>query len=100
MYKLARDFLISDDRLLIFGDKSDLWTIALLSGSRSCSLPLPGADFSDFPPIYQAFLMSATLSDDVMCLRKLVLHNPVSVLCASPPSVLVPERTVGCALRG
>ncbi|CAH1783408.1 unnamed protein product [Owenia fusiformis] len=30
-----------------------------------------------FPQIYQAFLMSATLGDDVKALKKMVLHNPV-----------------------
>ncbi|XP_070539985.1 probable ATP-dependent RNA helicase DDX56 [Ptychodera flava] len=29
------------------------------------------------PKIYQAFLMSATLGDDVLSLKKLILHNPV-----------------------
>nr|XP_058973440.1 probable ATP-dependent RNA helicase DDX56 [Pocillopora verrucosa] len=32
---------------------------------------------SHFPKIYQSFLMSATLSEDVTALKKLVLHNPV-----------------------
>ncbi|CAH3151926.1 unnamed protein product [Porites lobata] len=32
---------------------------------------------SHLPKIYQAFLMSATLSEDVTALKKLVLHNPV-----------------------
>ncbi|KAL3864231.1 hypothetical protein ACJMK2_005935 [Sinanodonta woodiana] len=32
---------------------------------------------SNIPKIYQAFLMSATLSGDVMSLKKMVLHNPV-----------------------
>ena len=32
------------------------------------------------PKIYQAFLMSATLSDEVFALKKLVLHNPVSLV--------------------
>ena len=31
------------------------------------------------PRIYQAILMSATLSADVVTLKKLVLHNPVRV---------------------
>ena len=34
--------------------------------------------FRHLPKIYQAFLMSATLSDDVKALKSLVLHNPVS----------------------
>lgn len=32
------------------------------------------------PKIYQAFLMSATLTDEVKDLKKLVLHNPVSLI--------------------
>ncbi|NP_001003876.1 probable ATP-dependent RNA helicase DDX56 [Danio rerio] len=31
------------------------------------------------PKIYQAFLMSATLNDDVQALKELVLHNPVTL---------------------
>ncbi|XP_078669094.1 putative ATP-dependent RNA helicase DDX56 isoform X2 [Branchiostoma floridae x Branchiostoma belcheri] len=31
------------------------------------------------PKIYQAFLMSATLSEDVQALKKLILHNPVTL---------------------
>ena len=31
------------------------------------------------PPVCQCFLMSATLSDDVKELKKLVLHNPATV---------------------
>ncbi|XP_057177813.1 probable ATP-dependent RNA helicase DDX56 isoform X2 [Triplophysa rosa] len=31
------------------------------------------------PKIYQAFLMSATLNDDVQALKDLVLHNPVTL---------------------
>ena len=37
--------------------------------------------FSQLPKIYQAFLMSATLSEDVKALKKMVLHNAVSLLC-------------------
>ena len=33
---------------------------------------------SHLPKICQSILMSATLSDDVTALKKLVLHNPVS----------------------
>ena len=33
---------------------------------------------SHMPKIYQAFLMSATLGDDVKTLKKLILHNAVS----------------------
>ncbi|XP_063433456.1 probable ATP-dependent RNA helicase DDX56 [Mytilus trossulus] len=35
------------------------------------------AIMKQLPKIYQAFLMSATLSDDVLSLKKLVLHNAV-----------------------
>lgn len=34
----------------------------------------------ELPKIYQAFLMSATMSEDVKDLKKLVLHNPVSLV--------------------
>ena len=34
--------------------------------------------YSHLPKIYQAFLMSATLSDEVKMLKKLLLHNAVS----------------------
>jgi len=33
------------------------------------------------PKIFQAFLMSATLSEEVMSLKKLILRNPVSFAC-------------------
>lgn len=35
---------------------------------------------SNLPKIYQAFLMSATLSEDVRALKRMVLHNAVSVM--------------------
>lgn len=34
---------------------------------------------SHFPKIYQAFLMSATLGDDVKALKRLVLHNAITL---------------------
>ncbi|XP_041087927.1 probable ATP-dependent RNA helicase DDX56 [Polyodon spathula] len=34
---------------------------------------------SHLPKIYQAFLMSATFNEDVQSLKKLVLHNPVTL---------------------
>ncbi|XP_029460043.1 probable ATP-dependent RNA helicase DDX56 isoform X2 [Rhinatrema bivittatum] len=34
---------------------------------------------SQFPKIYQAFLMSATFNEDVQALKELVLHNPVTL---------------------
>lgn len=39
---------------------------------------------SHLPKIYQAFLMSATLNDDVQALKELVLHNPVSAAASAP----------------
>ncbi|XP_004519977.1 probable ATP-dependent RNA helicase DDX56 [Ceratitis capitata] len=41
------------------------------------------------PPIYQAVLVSATLSDDVMNMKNIVLHNPVVLKLEEPD--LVPE---------
>lgn len=32
---------------------------------------------SHLPKIYQSFLMSATLTEDVQALKELLLHNPV-----------------------
>ncbi|GFS47197.1 probable ATP-dependent RNA helicase DDX56 [Trichonephila inaurata madagascariensis] len=40
--------------------------------------------FSFLPPIYQAYLMSATLSEDVKKVKKLVLHNPVVLKLQEP----------------
>lgn len=50
------------------------WT----NGMKSLNMALLFSH-SHLPKIYQAFLMSATLSDDVQALKELVLHNPVSV---------------------
>lgn len=36
------------------------------------------------PPIYQAILASATLSDDVVNLKKIILHNPVILKLTEP----------------
>jgi hypothetical protein len=40
--------------------------------------------FRHMPKIYQAFLMSATLGDDVKALKKMVLHNAVCINPLSP----------------
>ncbi|GFR07385.1 probable ATP-dependent RNA helicase DDX56 [Trichonephila clavata] len=40
--------------------------------------------FSFLPSIYQAYLMSATLSEDVKKVKKLVLHNPVVLKLEEP----------------
>lgn len=37
------------------------------------------------PRIYQAVLASATLSEDVLTLKKLVLHNPAILKLEEPP---------------
>lgn len=39
---------------------------------------------SFLPPIYQAFLMSATLSDEVKAIKRLVLHNPAILKLEEP----------------
>ncbi|XP_022536589.2 probable ATP-dependent RNA helicase DDX56 [Astyanax mexicanus] len=51
------------------------------------------------PKIYQAFLMSATLSDDVQALKELVLHNPVTLKLEGsnlPGSAQLQQYTVKC----
>ncbi|XP_012283540.1 probable ATP-dependent RNA helicase DDX56 [Orussus abietinus] len=40
---------------------------------------------SFLPTIYQAVLASATLSEDVLTLKKLVLHNPATLKLEEPP---------------
>lgn len=40
---------------------------------------------SFLPTVYQAVLASATLSDDVLTLKKLVLHNPAVLKLEEPP---------------
>lgn len=40
--------------------------------------------FSHLPNIYQAILASATLSEDVKSLKKIVLHNPVTLKLEEP----------------
>ncbi|KAJ8664542.1 hypothetical protein QAD02_006204 [Eretmocerus hayati] len=40
---------------------------------------------SHLPTVYQAILASATLSDDVLSLKKLVLHNPAILKLEEPP---------------
>merc|ERR1712156_528063 len=57
------------DLIFSFGHESDLK--AILS--------------SNLPSTYQAVLTSATLSEDVSKLKKLVLHNPVSLKLEEPP---------------
>lgn len=37
------------------------------------------------PTVYQAALASATLSEDVVTLKKLVLHNPAILKLEEPP---------------
>ncbi|KAJ8286327.1 hypothetical protein GJAV_G00037210 [Gymnothorax javanicus] len=58
------EMLVIDEADLVssFGYESDLKSLL-------CHLP----------KIYQAFLMSATLNEDVQALRELVLHNPVTL---------------------
>ncbi|XP_013419263.1 probable ATP-dependent RNA helicase DDX56 isoform X1 [Lingula anatina] len=60
--KESLDMVVIDEADLVFsfGYEADIKTL-----------------LSHLPKIYQAFLMSATLSEDVRTLKKLVLHNPV-----------------------
>lgn len=60
--KVSLEMLVIDEADLVFsyGYESDLKVL-----------------LSHLPKIYQAFLMSATFSEDVSTLKKLVLHNPV-----------------------
>ncbi|XP_078358933.1 putative ATP-dependent RNA helicase DDX56 [Oculina patagonica] len=60
--KVSLQMLVIDEADLVFsyGYEHDLKTL-----------------LSHLPKIYQSFLMSATLSEDVTALKKLVLHNPV-----------------------
>ncbi|KAK2823261.1 hypothetical protein Q7C36_019861 [Tachysurus vachellii] len=51
------------------------------------------------PKIYQAFLMSATLTDDVQALKELVLHNPVTLKLQGsqlPDSSQLQQYSVKC----
>uniref|UniRef100_A0A671MIA7 RNA helicase n=1 Tax=Sinocyclocheilus anshuiensis TaxID=1608454 RepID=A0A671MIA7_9TELE len=51
------------------------------------------------PKIYQAFLMSATLNDDVQALKELVLHNPVMLKLQGsqlPDSSQLQQYSVRC----
>ncbi|XP_066507237.1 probable ATP-dependent RNA helicase DDX56 [Hoplias malabaricus] len=51
------------------------------------------------PKIYQAFLMSATLNDDVQALKELVLHNPVTLRLQGsclPESSKLQQYSVKC----
>ncbi|KAI4901015.1 hypothetical protein NFI96_010352 [Prochilodus magdalenae] len=51
------------------------------------------------PKIYQAFLMSATLNDDVQALKELVLHNPVTLKLQGsslPESSQLQQYSVKC----
>ena len=40
---------------------------------------------SYLPTVYQAVLASATLSDEVLTLKKLILHNPAVLKLEEPP---------------
>ncbi|XP_028835712.1 putative ATP-dependent RNA helicase DDX56 [Denticeps clupeoides] len=70
------------DLLFSFGFESDLKSLL-------CHLP----------NIYQAFLMSATLNDDVQALKDLVLHNPITLKLQGfqlPDSSQLQQYTVKC----
>ncbi|KAG7322548.1 hypothetical protein KOW79_013894 [Hemibagrus wyckioides] len=80
----ALEVLVIDeaDLLFSFGFEADLKSLI-------CNLP----------KIYQAFLMSATLSDDVQALKELVLHNPVTLKLQGsqlPDSSQLQQYSVKC----
>ncbi|KAF5906895.1 putative ATP-dependent RNA helicase DDX56, partial [Clarias magur] len=80
----ALEMLIIDeaDLLFSFGFEADLKNLI-------CHLP----------KIYQAFLMSATLNDDVQALKQLVLHNPVTLKLQGsqlPDSSQLQQYSVKC----
>uniref|UniRef100_A0A8D0G453 Probable ATP-dependent RNA helicase DDX56 n=1 Tax=Sphenodon punctatus TaxID=8508 RepID=A0A8D0G453_SPHPU len=55
-----------------------------------------------FPKIYQAFLMSATFSEDVQALKELVLHNPVTLKLQEsqlPDSSQLTQYQIRCELE-
>lgn len=60
----SMEMLVIDeaDLLLSFGYESDMKAL-----------------MKHFPRIYQSFLMSATMSDDIYTLKRMVLHNPVTL---------------------
>lgn len=45
------------------------------------------------PTVYQAALASATLSEDVVTLKKLVLHNPAILKLEEPPLAPLSQLT-------
>ncbi|XP_035247666.1 probable ATP-dependent RNA helicase DDX56 [Anguilla anguilla] len=78
------EMLVIDEADLIFsfGFESDLKSLL-------CHLP----------KIYQAFLMSATLNEDVQSLKELVLHNPVTLKLQGsqlPDSTQLQQYSVQC----
>ncbi|XP_046716843.1 probable ATP-dependent RNA helicase DDX56 isoform X2 [Silurus meridionalis] len=80
----ALEMLVIDeaDLLFSFGFEADLKNLI-------CHLP----------KIYQAFLMSATLNDDVQALKELVLHNPVTLKLQGsqlPDSSQLQQYSVKC----
>ncbi|XP_077593988.1 putative ATP-dependent RNA helicase DDX56 [Stigmatopora nigra] len=78
------DTLVVDeaDLLFSFGFQEDLKTLL-------CHLP----------KIYQSFLMSATLSEDVVALKELLLHNPVTLKLRGsqlPDGVQLKQFSIRC----
>lgn len=60
---------------------------------------------SHLPKIYQSFLMSATLSEDVQALKELLLHNPVLLFSPAQPQRCYlgspfPLCLISCRLSG
>lgn len=49
--------------------------------------------FRYLPRVYQASLASATLSEDVLSLKQLILHNPVTLKLQEPELAPVTQLT-------
>lgn len=73
----ARSLLLKDSLEILVIDEADL---IFSHGYESELKELLGF----LPPVYQAVLASATLSDDVLQLKKLVLHNAVILKLEEP----------------
>uniref|UniRef100_A0A673MLP4 Probable ATP-dependent RNA helicase DDX56 n=1 Tax=Sinocyclocheilus rhinocerous TaxID=307959 RepID=A0A673MLP4_9TELE len=83
----ALEMLVIDEADLVFsfGFEADLKNLLFIS--------------NHLPKIYQAFLMSATLNDDVQALKELVLHNPVMLKLQGsqlPDSSQLQQYSVRC----
>ncbi|XP_022080556.1 probable ATP-dependent RNA helicase DDX56 [Acanthaster planci] len=68
----AQNLTLMDSLEVLVVDEADLIFSFGYEADLKALLPF-------LPKIYQAFLMSATLSDEVVALKRLVLHNPITL---------------------